>query len=257
MTGFQAFLRKEWREALATNRVLITLVFFGLFGLLSPATAKYTPELLKSLGNGIQVIVPTPTVADALDQFIRNIAGNGVFASILLAMGAVAREKERGTAALVLTKPLSRAAFLAAKVSMVAVLLGLGVAVSGLLMQIYTLLLFGQALGPGFGVTCLLIWLLLLAFALCTFLGSVLVRSQIVAAGIGIASLVVLSLLANFPALAQWTPSGLLGPARAFGLALAASNAAQPIIGCLALVVVTCGLAWLAFRSQELVAVES
>src|SRR5262245_21834866 len=113
MNGFGVFLRKELREAVRSNRLLVVGVIFILLGILSPLGAKYTPDLLKSLGNGVQIILPAPTVNDAIAQFLKNVGGNGVFIAILLALGVVAREKERGTTAFVLTKPLPRQAFLA------------------------------------------------------------------------------------------------------------------------------------------------
>ena len=118
MEGFGVFLRKELREAVRSNRLLVVTVIFVVLGIISPLTAKYTPELLKALGTGqpgVQITFPTPTVADAIAQYLKNVAGTGIFIAILLPMGMVAREKERGTAAFVLTKPLSRAAFLGAK----------------------------------------------------------------------------------------------------------------------------------------------
>ena len=52
---------------------------------------------------------------DAADQFLKNLGQAGILTAILLAMGSVANEKERGTAALILSKPASRGAFLGAK----------------------------------------------------------------------------------------------------------------------------------------------
>ena len=46
--------------------------------------------------------------ADAVDQLWKNLAQFGAFAAIILAMGAVATERDRGTAAFVLSKTVSR-----------------------------------------------------------------------------------------------------------------------------------------------------
>src|ERR1700745_1888959 len=132
MDGFGLFLRKELRESLRTNRMLVVAAIFALLGIISPLTAKYTPALLKALGtsgSGITVTFPTPTVKDAITQFIKNVAGTGIFVAVLLPMGLVAREKERGTAAFVLTKPLTRAAFLSAKLVALGLTLTIGVAI--------------------------------------------------------------------------------------------------------------------------------
>ena len=46
-------------------------------------------------------------------------------------MGSVASEKERGTAALLLTKPVGRGAFLVAKIVAISATLGISTAIAG------------------------------------------------------------------------------------------------------------------------------
>ena len=162
MEGFSVFLRKELREAVRSNRLLVVVAVFVVLGIISPLTAKYTPELLKAIGTGqpgVQITFPTPTVADSIAQFLKNVAGTGIFIALLLPMGMVAREKERGTAAFVLTKPISRAAFLAAKLVALLALLGAGVALAALVTYIYTAILFEPMTVGGF-IGCSLLVLL-------------------------------------------------------------------------------------------------
>src|SRR5579859_6916497 len=100
MVGFGVFLRKELREALRSNRLLVVCVVFLLQGIISPLTAKYTPELLKLIGtgqSGVSITFPPPVVADAIAQYLKNVAGTGILIALLLPMSMVAREKERGT----------------------------------------------------------------------------------------------------------------------------------------------------------------
>ena len=52
---------------------------------------------------------PTPTAATAVDQLQKNLGQLGALAAIALAMGSVSGELDRGTAALVLTQPVTRA----------------------------------------------------------------------------------------------------------------------------------------------------
>ena len=74
--------RKELREAWRTSRLpVIVLIFFAL-GLMSPLLAKYTPELLKSLGGSITIVVPPPQTSDAVDQFLKNVGQNGIIIAI-------------------------------------------------------------------------------------------------------------------------------------------------------------------------------
>ena len=252
MTGFGVFLRKELREAWRTARLPVVVGIFALFGLMSPVLAKYTPELVKSLGGGIQIIVPPPQAADAIDQFLKNVAGNGVFIAIVIAMGAVAREKERGTAAFALTKPLSRPAFLAAKFATLVITLGAGVVLAGVAAYGYTAYYFAPVALAGFAACCALVLLQLLAYAALTFLGSALVRSQLAAAGLGLTALVGISILGALPDVGKYTPGGLAAPARALALGADPQHLAEPLLGTLGLIAAALALAWLAFRAQEM-----
>src|SRR5579859_7869669 len=169
MVGFGVFLRKELREALRSNRLLVVSVVFLLFGIISPVTAKYTPELLKLIGSGqsgVTITFPTPTVADAIAQYLKNVAGTGILVALLLPMGMVAREKERGTAAFALTKPLSREAFLAAKLVALLAMLAAGVILAAIATYFYTALLFKPIAPVGFIACTLLILLSLLVYGL-------------------------------------------------------------------------------------------
>lgn len=255
MDGFSIFLRKELRESLRTNRLLVVVAIFAILGIISPLAAKYTPELLKSLGTGsggVTIILPTPTVKDAIAQFIKNVAGTGIFVAILLPMGLVAREKERGTAAFVLTKPLTRPAFLTTKLLALGLTLTIGVAVAAFATYWYTALLFEPIPFGGFLAATLLVLLSLLVYASFTFLGSTLMSAQLPAAGIGLAAWLVISLLAIFPNIEQFTPAGLLAPATQLALGLAPQHLWASIAASVAVLVVVLLLSWLSFRGQEL-----
>lgn len=253
MTGFRVLLRKELLEQLRTWRLLIVAIVFVVFGIGSPILARYTPELVKALaGTQLQISIPPPTIADAFTQFLKNLGQTGILAAILLAMGSVASEKERGTAALLLTKPASRGAFLAAKLAAIGATLMVGIALSALGAFIYTWLLFSAPDVPGFLAMTALLFLSLLAYASLTFLGSTLTRSAMAAAAIGIGAMVVLALISALPTIGAYAPGNLNAPA----LALAEGHTPEvligPILTTVGLVAAAFGLAWLSFRRQEL-----
>jgi ABC-2 type transport system permease protein len=248
-------LRKELREMVRGNRLLVVGAVFLILGIISPLTAKYTPELLKALGTGqqgVQITFPTPTVADAIAQYLKNVAGTGIFVAILLPMGMVAREKERGTAAFVLTKPVSRAAFLAAKLVALLALLGIGVLLAAAATYLYTAILFEPVTVGGFIGCTLLILLSLVVYGLLTFLGSTLARSQLAAVGIGAGAWVLISIIGISPSAARFTPAGLLEPASALARGATPDHLLLSVAANLGLCVVLAALAWLAFRRQEL-----
>jgi ABC-2 type transport system permease protein len=253
MTGFGALLRKELLEQWRTTRLPIVSTVFLLVGLSSPLLARFTPEILKAVGgNQFQIVLPTPTVADAYDQLAKNLGQFGALIAILLAMGSVATEKERGTAALILTKPASRAAFLLAKLVAVGTTLGIATAIAAAGAWFYTLVLFEPLPVAGFLASAILQWLALLVYAAITLLGSTLTRSALAAAGLGVAAFILIGILGIVPRIGQYLPSGLGDSARALALGQRGVDVLGPTIASVALVAGLLVIAWLAFRHQEL-----
>jgi ABC-2 type transport system permease protein len=252
LVGYRTLLSKELREAWRTSRLPVTLIVFFILGTLSPLAAHYTPELLKgAVGNGITISSAAPTLKDAITQYIKNVGGDGFLIAIVLAMGSVAREKERGTAAFVLTKPVSRMAFLAAKFTALLITLGLGMLVATVAAYGYTVYFFGATSALAFAAMALLILLSLTAFLALTFLASALTNSTVAAASLGFAAWLVLALLGISPQLLPNTPNGLSDPAQALALGATPQHLAQPIIATTALIVVALAFTLFVFSRQE------
>ena len=214
---FLAMLRKELVEQWRSRRLVAVAAVLLFFGFLSPLTAKLLPELMKSLGDtgGVVIQVPPPTVQDALFQYVKNTSQFGVFLAVLLAMGAVAREKERGTAAMILSKPVSRANFLLGKFVALTLVFGLCLTLAGLACYYYTIVLF-KGIGEAYFVEMNLLLGLFIEFYLAvTLLGSTITRSQVMAGGLGLGAVFVVALLAALPRLGDYMPTALLGWARA------------------------------------------
>jgi ABC-2 type transport system permease protein len=253
MTGIGTLLRKELLEQWRTLRLPLVAVVFLLVGLGSPLLARFTPELLKAVaGDQLPIQLPPPTAADSVDQLAKNLNQFGALIAILLAMGSVATEKERGTAALILAKPVGRAAFLVAKLLAIGATLAVGTAVAVAGAWFYTLVLFEPLPIGGFLAAGVLDWLLLLSWAAITFVGSTLTRSSVAAAGLGIVALIVIGALSAIPVLAPWLPTGLGGPARAFALGIPGPTVVTPLVGTIVFIAAAGSIAWLSFRRQEL-----
>jgi ABC-2 type transport system permease protein len=253
MTGFGALLRKELLEQWRTTRLPLVVIVFLLVGLSSPLLARFTPEILKAVGGDqFQIVLPTPTAADAYDQLAKNLGEFGALIAVLLTMGSVATEKERGTAAFILVKPASRAAFLISKLVAIAATLGISMAIAGAGAWFYTLVLFAPLPVSGFVAAMFLQWLALIAYAAITFLGSTLTRSALAAAGLGVAAFTVLGILGIIPAVGPYLPTGLGAPARALALGLGRVDALGPMAASAALIGGLVAISWLAFRRQEL-----
>jgi len=253
VTGFAVLLRKELLEQWRTLRLPVVAAVFLLVGLTSPLLARFTPELIGALGAGqIQIVVPPPTTKDAVDQLIKNLSQFGILVAVLLAMGSVATEKERGTAAMLLTKPAGRGAFLVAKLVAIGGTLLVAVGLAAASAWFYTLVLFEALPVAGFAASAVLQWLAIMAFAAITFLASTLTRSALAAAGIGVVAFIVIGILSVFPAIAPFLPVSLGAPAHALALGLPVDDVVRPLLATIALIGACLAVAWLSFRRQEL-----
>ena len=253
MTNFGILLRKELLEQWRTTRLQVVATVFLLVGLSSPLLARFTPEIIKAVaGDQFQIALPQPTAADAFDQLAKNVSQFGILVSVLLAMGSVATEKERGTAGLILTKPAGRGAFLLAKLAAIAMTLAAATALAAGGAWFYTLVLFEPLPILGFAAAAILQWLALVAFAAITLLGSTLSRSAVVAAGLGVAAFILVGILSIAPPLAHYLPVGLGEPARAMALGTTPADTLGPVAATILLIVGVLALSWLSFRRQEL-----
>ena len=91
MKQLMVFIKKELLESLRQYRLFILLTVFIVFGLLSPATAKFMPELLKSLtAEGITITLPPPVYLDSWLQFFKNMSQMGLIVVIILYGGILA-----------------------------------------------------------------------------------------------------------------------------------------------------------------------
>lgn len=255
MRGFGAFLRKEALEVVRTWRVWVLPIMLVFFGVTSPLFAKLTPLILKSVAAGdggviVQLTKPV-TYADSYAQWAKNLAQVVLFTVIIASSGMVSAEKRTGTAVLVLTKPVSRAAFVSAKIASNLVLLAAAVALGGAVCWAGTLALFGAApVGPlAYGTLLWFVYAALVVAAMALF--SALLDGQAGAAGAGIAFYALTSTLGVWPAASALNPAALVGAAAS----AMAGNPSVPIGPLLVAVLLIAGFggaaAW-AFEEREL-----
>ena len=250
---FIASLRKEFIEQWRTYRLLVLVIVLTFFGMTSPLLAKYTPELLKALPatGGMTLVMPPPTLMDAVSQYVKNVSQFGFLLALLLSMGAVAQEKDKGTAAMMLVKPLSRATFILSKVSALGLSFLLSLLIAGLGAYYYTVLLF-QPVDLGLWLALnLLLWVYMLVYIALTVLFSTLIRSQAAAAGLSFGMLLLMALVGSLGKLGEYLPAQLV----TWGASLLTGSTASywPALAVsLGLIVASVVIALMAFRKQEL-----
>ena len=253
MSGFAASVRKEWLEQWRSYRLLVSTIVLALLGLMAPLTARFTPDLMRLLPNGAAIarLLPPPVTSDAVAQYLKNISQLGLVLALLLTMGAVAREKDTGTAAMMLVKPLSRWSFLAAKFVVLAVTFLIGITIAAAGAYYYTRLLFGPLDVTRWAALNALALVFVVVQIAITLFASVITRSQAAAGGLAFGGLLLLALLGSLPGIGAYLPGRLLPWAAT--LMAGHPAAAWPALGVsLSIVVAALIGARMSFERQEL-----
>jgi ABC-2 type transport system permease protein len=251
--NFFVVLRKELFEQWRTYRFLIVAAVMILFGLISPLLAKVTPELLKSIPDmppGLAESIPVPSLADAVGQYVKNMSQFGILLALLMSMGSVVQEKERGTAAMMLTRQVSRETFVLTKFAALALTFTASLGLAALGCWYYTYLLFGALeWGPWLALNALML-VVFLVYMAASLLCSTIARTQGAAAGLAFGALILIGGLGALPRIGDYLPGKLFG--WGMGLVLGAGEPAWEALGvALLLIVIALGSAILIFRRQE------
>jgi len=106
---------------------------------------KYMSKLLELAGEEIAIEMPEPTAMMTLGEYKETLVQIGILIAVLIGMGAIAQKRERGTVAMILSKPVSRGAFVVAKLVAMSTsfIIALGVRLAAY--YIYTFLLIKPA----------------------------------------------------------------------------------------------------------------
>jgi ABC-2 type transport system permease protein len=213
MTGLPAFLRKEFTEIGRTWRLWVIPGMMVFFGVTSPIIAALTPALVQSMTAsqpGVVIQLPRPTALDAYAQFVKNLTQFVLIAVVITGAGAVSGERAAGTAILALTKPLSRGAFVVAKILSQVALLVAATALGTAACVGMTAVVFD---GPHHArlVTAVALWLLyasLLVVVMTLF--SAAFRSRGAAAGAGLGFYFLTFLVSSWAPAARYSFLGLM-----------------------------------------------
>ncbi len=211
MQGLLPLLKKEIKEQFKTYRFLVVMSVFLLFGLTTPLTLKYLPEIIKMAGEGVEMNFPPPTAIEALLSYAGDISQIGIFVIVLVVMGSIANELQRGTALIVLSKPISRTAFVTAKLLALSMTSLVSLAASSLVCFGYTVWLIGGADVSNFIGLNIMVALFMVFSISITLLFSSIFRSSLAAGVVALAVIIGQAILTAVPKVGDFMPGQLLG----------------------------------------------
>jgi len=245
MTGFWVLASKELLELRRTWKFLAMAAVFTLVGVLAP-----------SIGRIVAQVQGHPHGTDEARDILRSVAGDvipalGVFLAIIATSGSLAGERASGTAAMTLTKPVTRAAFVAAKFFVLAVSVYGAVLIAGAVTYLLTLVLFGDG-GLGRFILGLLVSATFLLFigSLTLFWSSMFSR-QLLVSGLAFGIFIALQVLSNIPDTRRFWP--VVGLEFSNHVMVGDTYELWPgfVIACGLVFVLSLG-AWAVFRQKEL-----
>ncbi|HXZ63437.1 MAG TPA: ABC transporter [Streptosporangiaceae bacterium] len=203
--------RLEWLRLVRTPRALALAVVFLAIGLIEPVATRYASTLLSHASHGAVIRLPKPTPADALASYVSEAAIVGLIVLVVVAASALGFDSSPGLAAFFRTRVRSVWQLLAPRFAAYAVAGPLAYLLGTLAAWYETHLLIGSlpAAGVFAGALCGVVYL---AFAVAvTALAASLARNTVASAGITLAILLALPLLADVRAISGWVPSALVG----------------------------------------------
>jgi ABC-2 type transport system permease protein len=202
-------MKKELNEYLKTSKFYILLFVFVFFAILSPVTAKFMPELIKNLSQGISINVPPPTWRDSFIQFSKNLNQIVFIVIVLVFIGSIAEEKNHGTASLIAVKGVDRRIWLVSKFLFQFIFTLVVLAASFFLCFYYAKLLFPDTqFYPAISSTILFVIYLVFVLSLAIF-SSAIGKNLLQAAGIFFAIFIAINILNILPRVNPYNPMTL------------------------------------------------
>lgn len=205
------FFKKEINEIIKTHKIYVLPALFLFFGFLSPLTAKFMPQIMEEMAKSTGMIIKYTQELSFLDsyaQLFKNIS-QLAFIIILVFAGMIVGEKVKGTAALVLTKPVSRTKFIISKLSAALALYTFAYLLSVISCVYYTFLLFPQFTNDKLVLSLLMLWGFGVFIIAITIFISTVSKSFTTAAGVGIGAYLLLLASTAIPYVSKYTPGNL------------------------------------------------
>ncbi len=209
---------KNIREILRTWRVWVLVLVLATASVVGPLLAKYSDELLSSLGGAAMAgILPEATAATAGQQWVSDLGQSVTIALALIAGTVMAGELADESYFFTLTRGVTRRAFVLAKLFALHIVLFVALVVFAPINGVVTYALFNEANFIGV-IQASALWFVFASFIMCGVAVLAVATSSAVGAGAtGIGLMVVMGVLG------MWEPATKFSPAGVSQLAAAAA----------------------------------
>ena len=218
MKNYVIFLKKELLESAKTFKLLVMLAVFLVFGMMSPLTAKFTPEIIKwamemdpaMAGMDLSALTTEPAAFDSWIQFYSNTGLMGLIALVVVFSGMISSELSRGTLTIMLSKGLSRTAVILSKLTCAVLIWTASFNISALTAWGYTAYLFDDNV-PNLFYAMFCLWLFGTFLLALTALAAALTKKSYACMLSTGAAVIVLNIINIIPAVVKYNPVSLSG----------------------------------------------
>ena len=255
MRSYRAILEKEMVELWRSYRLVIICGLFTALGVGLPILVRYLRGITRLFGQiDPELGVGRTGVPDVVEALVKALWLVGPITAVVLTMGSIAGERRGRTAAFVLAKPVSRAAFVWAKFVAIALLLALATALAVFATWLYVGILFAPADPFAWVQLWLLAWLAALVFEAVTLAASASLGSAAGAAAVGLTAFGAVTLASTVVTLNAWLPTGLGEAAQALVLGELGSDVDpfRTVLASVGVLFAGLGVAWVKFARDDL-----
>lgn len=246
MTGFWVLARKELLEQRRTWKFVAMAGFFTSVALLISVIAFIVTEV-RGEPQGAE------EARGLLEGFGFTATALGTLLAIIVAMGSLAGERASGTAAMTLSKPVTRAAFVAAKfLGLILSIFG-ALAISSTVMYVLTLIFFGNGGVAEFAAFIAVVGVYLVFIGSISFFWSGMFSRQLLAGGVALFLFIAQQPLQAIPHTERYLPIHSVSWGFSFMDVGGGDSDYWPafVIACGLIALLSIG-AWAVFRRKEL-----
>ncbi|WP_099222017.1 ABC transporter permease subunit [Listeria costaricensis] len=209
MMAFKAFVAKEWLEICRNLKIIWLPVALMLLGVMQPVMMYFLPQIIEKTsgienGEALIALFEQQTSVEIFSQTLSSQFDQlGIMIILISGISLISADRQSGMLSFILTKPVSLAHYLSAKVVVQFGLIFVSLLAGYFLAAYYSVLLFGDlplaAVGQAFFIYS--IWIFFL-FTLLLFLSTIL-ESGTVAGILAIVSGILLTTLTGLEAAGQ------------------------------------------------------
>jgi ABC-2 type transport system permease protein len=211
MTGYTVFVKKELNEFFKTSRWIVFSSLMLLCAAFGPVFTLVLPPLYESLeGFEMLAAMMEPRWLYSLLSFHENIMQIGIIMIAIMFASYIAGEKSKGTAIIMLSKNLSRSAFLISKLT-VQIIIWTGYYIVSLAITLISTELLFNIEAENMFAAFTLAWLYGMFFITMTLFFSTLMKRTLPAALLVLAVWFFLSILSIIPYVREYSPAYQMG----------------------------------------------